>query len=64
MRSIRARGRTHSWVVVAFLLREKERAERGRAREKRQHLLKESTHPKANRNTDFEAADNKEVQDV
>jgi hypothetical protein len=44
MRSTRARGRTHSWVVQAFLLREQER---GRAEEKRQHLLKESTHPKA-----------------
>jgi hypothetical protein len=60
MRSIRARGHTHSWVVVAFLLREQDRAQRGRAREKRQHLLKESTHPKANNSMDFEAADNKE----
>jgi hypothetical protein len=45
-------------------LREQERAERGRAREKRQYLLKESTHPKANSNTNFEAADNKEEQVV
>jgi hypothetical protein len=35
MRSIRARGRTHSWVVQAFLLREQEREERGRAGEER-----------------------------
>jgi hypothetical protein len=65
MRSIRARGRTHSWVVHSFfLLRGQERAERGRARKKRQHLLKESTHPKANSNTDFEAAESKEEQAV
>jgi hypothetical protein len=29
MRLIRARGRTHSWVVRAFLLREQERAREG-----------------------------------
>jgi hypothetical protein len=29
MRSTRARGRTHSWVVEAFLLREQERAREG-----------------------------------
>ena len=38
--------------------------ERGRAEEKRQHLLKESTHPKAKRSTDFEATDSKEEQAV
>jgi hypothetical protein len=35
MRSIRARRRTHSWVVQAFLLREQESEERGRAGEER-----------------------------
>jgi hypothetical protein len=38
--------------------------ERGRAEEKRQHLLKESMHPKAKRSTDFKGADNKEEQAV
>jgi hypothetical protein len=40
MRSIRARGRTHSWVVQAFLLREQEREERGRAGEERGSICK------------------------
>jgi hypothetical protein len=38
--------------------------ERGRAEEKRQHLLKESTHPKEKSSTDFKAADSKEEQIV
>jgi hypothetical protein len=50
MRSIRARGRTHSWVVHSLLLREQER---GQAGEERQHLQEESTHPKANNRHGF-----------
>jgi hypothetical protein len=48
MRSIRVRGRTHSWVVHAFLLREQEEKREVELREERQHLQEESTHPKAN----------------
>jgi hypothetical protein len=36
--------------------------ERGQAEGKRQHLLKESMHPKAKRSMDFEAEDSKEEQ--
>jgi hypothetical protein len=47
----------------SILLERTRESKRGRAEEKRQHLLKESTHPKA-KNMDFEAADNKEEQAV
>jgi hypothetical protein len=48
MRSIRARGRTHSWVVQAFLLREQEREKREVELEKKEAAFAElGVHPKA-----------------
>jgi hypothetical protein len=43
MRSIRARGRTHSWVAQAFLLREQERA-RERLSLRREKTFAEGEH--------------------
>jgi hypothetical protein len=64
MTSIRARGRTHSWVVHAFLLREQERA-RERSSLRRDNICRRRAHiPKQITGTDLEAADNKEEQVV
>jgi hypothetical protein len=64
MRSTRARGRTHSWVVQAFLLREQERA-RERSSLRRETAFAEGEHQASQgkeHSTDFKAADNKEEQ--
>ena len=48
MRLIRVMGHTHSWVVHAFLLREKEEKREVKLREERHHLQEERMHPKGN----------------